>query len=53
VLLIASGFGIAAIILYQKKIIYGYNTCTLYIRRLYLVWQIESIGEKTLSFLVS
>jgi NAD(P)H-flavin reductase len=48
VLLIASGFGIAVTIPYLKKMIHGYNTCTLHVRRLYLVWQIESIGEKTL-----
>lgn len=45
-LMIASGFGIAATIPYLKKMIYGYNTCTLQIRRLHLVWQIESIGER-------
>ncbi|KAJ5976642.1 hypothetical protein N7481_010349 [Penicillium waksmanii] len=43
VLLIASGFGIAATIPYLKKMIHGYNTCTLHVRRLHLVWQIESI----------
>ncbi|BDD54401.1 hypothetical protein MAP00_000021 [Monascus purpureus] len=42
-LLIASGFGIAAVIPYLKKMIYGYNTCTSQIRRLHLVWQVESI----------
>lgn len=45
-LFIASGFGIAAAIPYLKKMIYGYNTCTLQIRRLHLVWQVESIGER-------
>lgn len=44
VLLIASGFGVATTIPYLKKMIYGYNTCTLQIRRLHLVWQMESIG---------
>ena len=44
-LLIASGFGVAAVIPYLKKMIYGYNTCTLQVRRLHLVWQVESIGE--------
>lgn len=44
-LMIASGFGIAATLPYLKKMIYGYNTCTLQVRRLHLVWQIESIGE--------
>ncbi|KAF7712893.1 Cell surface metalloreductase [Penicillium ucsense] len=46
-LMIASGFGIAATIPYLKKMIYGYNTCTLQIRRLHLVWQIESIEMTT------
>jgi hypothetical protein len=53
VLLVASGFGIAATIPYLKRMIHGYNTCTLDVRRLHLVWQIESIGEKTLLFPVS
>lgn len=44
-LLIASGFGVAAAIPYLKKMIYGYNTCTLQVRRLHLIWQVESIGE--------
>ena len=44
-LLIASGFGVATVIPYLKKMIYGYNTCTLQVRRLHLVWQVESIGE--------
>lgn len=30
-LLIMSGFGVAAAISYLKKMIYGYNTCTLQI----------------------
>lgn len=46
-LLIASGFGVAATIPYLKKMIYGYNTCTLQVRRLHLVWQVDSIGEHT------
>ncbi|KAH2362573.1 hypothetical protein KXV98_004922 [Aspergillus fumigatus] len=45
VLVIASGFGIAAAVPYLKKMIYGYNTCTSQVRRLHLVWQVESIGE--------
>ncbi|RDH30835.1 hypothetical protein BDQ94DRAFT_161035 [Aspergillus welwitschiae] len=40
-LLIASGFGIAATIPYLKKMIYGYNTCTLQIRRLHLILNIS------------
>jgi hypothetical protein len=45
ILVIASGFRIAAAVPYLKKMIYGYNTCTSQVRRLYLVWQVESIGE--------
>ncbi|KAB8227897.1 ferric reductase family protein [Aspergillus alliaceus] len=44
-LVVASGFGIATAIPYLKKMIYGYNTCTSQVRRLHLVWQVESIGE--------
>ncbi|KAB8213648.1 hypothetical protein BDV33DRAFT_229091 [Aspergillus novoparasiticus] len=39
-----SGFGIAAVIPHVKEMICGYNTCTSHIRRLHLVWQVESIG---------
>ncbi|KAJ5982690.1 hypothetical protein N7451_012790 [Penicillium sp. IBT 35674x] len=42
-LLVTSGFGIAASIPYLKKMIHGYNTCTSDVRRLHLVWQIETI----------
>lgn len=45
VLLVTSGFGIAASVPYLKKMIHGYNTCTSHVRRLHLLWQIESIGE--------
>ena len=45
-LLIASGFGVAAAVPYLMKMIYGYNTCTLQVRRLHLVWQVDSIGER-------
>ncbi|KAJ5640294.1 uncharacterized protein N7484_008156 [Penicillium longicatenatum] len=43
VLLVTSGFGIAASIPYLKKMIHGYNTCISHVRRLHLVWQIETI----------
>ncbi|CEO59625.1 hypothetical protein PMG11_04294 [Penicillium brasilianum] len=46
-LMIASGFGIAATLPYLKKMIYGYNTCALQVRRLHLVWQIDSIEMTT------
>ena len=42
-LVIASGFGVAPAIPYLRKMIYGYNTCTSQIRRLYLVWQVERL----------
>ena len=44
VLLVASGAGIAAIIPYAKKLIHGYNTCTSHVRRMHLIWQVESLG---------
>ena len=49
VLVIASGFGIAAVIPYLKKMIYGYNTCTCQIRRLHFVWQVESLSKYILN----
>ena len=45
ILLIASRLGIAAVIPYIRKVIYSYNTCTSQIRRIHLVWQIESPGQ--------
>ena len=46
-LLIMSGFGVATAIPYLKKMIYGYNTSTLQVQRLHLVWQVQSIGERS------
>ncbi|KAF7586960.1 hypothetical protein BBP40_007974 [Aspergillus hancockii] len=43
-LVVASEIGIAAVIPHVKQMIYGYNTCTSHIRRLHLVWKVESIG---------
>ena len=45
VLLIASGFGIAALLPHLKQLIYGYNTCKTRTRRVHLVWQLETIGK--------
>ncbi|KAL4931872.1 ferric reductase family protein [Aspergillus undulatus] len=45
ILVVTSGFGIAAAIPYLKKMIYGYNTCTVQVRRLHLVWEVKSVGE--------
>ncbi|KAJ5276525.1 uncharacterized protein N7525_002882 [Penicillium rubens] len=47
ILLLASGSGIAVAIPYLKKMIYGYNTCTSQVRRLHLVWQVESVDKMT------
>lgn len=45
VLCVASGPGIAAVIPYVKKLIHSYNTCTSHVRRVHLVWQVESLHE--------
>ncbi|KAL4889156.1 hypothetical protein BDV59DRAFT_210473 [Aspergillus ambiguus] len=45
VLVVASGFGIAAAIPYLKKLIHECKTCTSQVRRLHLVWQVELIDE--------
>lgn len=47
VLAIATNFGIAGVISYLKKLVYGYNTSTSYVRRVHLVWQVQSLGEKS------
>ena len=48
VLLMATDFGIAAATPYLKEMIHGYNTCTLQLRRIHLVWQVETLGTKSL-----
>ncbi|KAL4918127.1 hypothetical protein BDW62DRAFT_210819 [Aspergillus aurantiobrunneus] len=47
ILLLASRSGIAVAIPYLKKMIYGYNTYTSQVRRLHLVWQVESVDRMT------
>jgi NAD(P)H-flavin reductase len=47
ILVLTSGSGIAVAIPYLKKMIYGYNTCTSQVRRLHLVWQVESVDKMT------
>jgi NAD(P)H-flavin reductase len=47
ILVIVSGFGIAAAIPYMKKMIYGYYTWTIKARWLHLVWQVELRAEIT------
>ncbi|KAH8435397.1 ferric reductase family protein [Aspergillus melleus] len=42
VVVVASGFGIAAVVPYIRHMIHGYNTCTSQVRRIHLVWQVES-----------
>ncbi|KAG9231519.1 cell surface metalloreductase [Amylocarpus encephaloides] len=43
VLMVASGFGIAAQLPYLKQLIYGYNACKTRTRRVHLVWQLETL----------
>lgn len=45
VLMIASGFGMAAQLPYLKQLIYGYNACKIRTRRIHLVWQLETLGK--------
>jgi NAD(P)H-flavin reductase len=45
VVLVASGFGIAAAISYLKKLVYSYNTSASRTRRVHLVWEVETLGE--------
>lgn len=42
VLVVANGFGIATVVPYIRHMIYGYNVCTSQVRRIHLVWQVES-----------
>jgi NAD(P)H-flavin reductase len=45
VVIIASGFGVAAVIPYLKQLIYGYNTSTSRTRRVHFVWQLQTLGN--------
>ena len=45
VIMIATGFGIAAQLPYLKQLIHGYNNCKARTRRVHLVWQLQSIGN--------
>lgn len=47
ILMVASGFGIAAHLPYLKKMIHGYNSREIRARRIHLVWQIHDIGNKS------
>lgn len=50
VVLIASGFGIAAQLPHLKQLIYGYNACKTRTRRVHLVWQLGTIGKTQTTF---
>ncbi|KAF1974405.1 hypothetical protein BU23DRAFT_579832 [Bimuria novae-zelandiae CBS 107.79] len=43
ILMVASGFGIAAHLPYLKQLIHGYNAREVRARRIYLVWQVRDI----------
>lgn len=45
ILMVASGFGIAAHLPHLKKLIYGYNARIVRARRIHLVWQIRDKGK--------
>ncbi|QKX62575.1 uncharacterized protein TRUGW13939_09736 [Talaromyces rugulosus] len=49
VVLVAHGFGIAAMVPYFKKLVYSYNTSVSRARRVHLVWQVKTIGPLTVS----
>ncbi|KAJ5646729.1 hypothetical protein N7490_003101 [Penicillium lividum] len=43
ILAIATDFGIAGVISYLKKLLYGYNTSTSHVRRVHFVWQVQTL----------
>jgi hypothetical protein len=45
ILIVASGFGIVAHLLYLKQLIHGYNAHEVRARRIHLVWQVQDIGK--------
>jgi predicted ferric reductase len=49
VLMVASGFGIAALLPYLKKLIYSYNNRVGRARRIHVIWQISSRGRLIIS----
>lgn len=53
VLMVASGFGIAAQLPYLKQLIYGYNACKTRTRRVHLVWQLETLGKLGLDLIAN
>ena len=52
ILMVASGFGIAAHLPYLKKLIHGYNVRDVHARRIHLVWEIQDIGESSYVFIL-
>ena len=44
VLMIASGFGIAAQLPYLKQLLHGYNSRRVRTRRIHLVWELKTLG---------
>ncbi|KIM93737.1 hypothetical protein OIDMADRAFT_61376 [Oidiodendron maius Zn] len=45
ILMVASGFGIAAVLPHLGKLVYGYDTRVVRACRIHLVWQIENKGS--------
>ncbi|PKX96275.1 NADPH oxidase family protein [Aspergillus novofumigatus IBT 16806] len=43
VLAVASGFGIAGVVPYIKRLLYGYNTSLVRVCRVHLVWQVQTM----------
>ncbi|KAJ5216812.1 hypothetical protein N7468_009820 [Penicillium chermesinum] len=43
ILAVATDFGIAGVISYLKKLLYGYNTSTSHVRRVHFVWQVQTL----------
>ncbi|PVH68895.1 hypothetical protein DL98DRAFT_191735 [Cadophora sp. DSE1049] len=41
--MVATGFGIAALLSYLRELIHGYQTCKTGTRRVHLVWQLQSL----------
>jgi hypothetical protein len=50
ILMVASGFGIAAQLPYLKRLIHGYNSREVFARRIHLVWQIEDKGKTVINY---
>ena len=46
VLLIATGFGIAAVLPHLKELLDGYERCEVMTRRIHLVWQLKDEGTR-------